>query len=236
MISDVPARPDLCRPGVGLVTVGTWHVGSPRRRRAAVDAVARAWGRRDLPDDAGPLSYSMYAGEDGETLLHYAQWTDEAAHRAFVRANEGGLHAEIDAAVPGIERTAPHSYTRYRSGTLRPDEPRVPGCVVIVDVVFDGPDPDRQRDWVDTVFEALGSDPGLHPGGISGHFHLGLDGTRVLNYAEWESAGAHIEALAGPGDGIGSETPQWRRVRTYPGVVRGGVKRYTPALSLSAGV
>jgi hypothetical protein len=107
----------------------------------------------------------------------------------------------------------------------------ISGCVVIVDVVFDGPDPGRQRDRVDTVFEALESDPALQPGGISGHFHLGLDGNRVLNHAEWESAGAHIEALAGPGDGIGSETPRWRRVRTSGG----GVKRYTPALSLSAG-
>lgn len=46
---------------------------------------------------------------------------------------------------------------------------------------------------------------------------------------------AHIEALAAPGDGIGSKTPYWERVQSYPGVTGGGVHRYTPALSLRAG-
>lgn len=230
------ARPDLRRPGVGVVKVSTWRVGTPERQRAAVDAIAATWGRRDWPD-VGLLSYSVHIGEDGDTLLHYSQWTSEEAHQEFFRSHRDGRNAEIDAAVPGVERVALHSYERYRSTRLRADDDtRVPGCVVIVDVEFDGPDPDRQRAWVDAVFEALETEPSLHPGGISAHFHVSLDGTRVLNYAEWESAAAHVEALAAPGDGIGTATPQWRRVQTYPGVAGGGVKRYTPALSLSAGV
>ncbi|WP_336322233.1 antibiotic biosynthesis monooxygenase [Streptomyces lavendofoliae] len=229
------ARPDLRRPGVGVIEVGTWRVGSPERQRAAVDAVAAAWRSRDRPVP-GLLSYHVYTGEDGDTLLYYAQWTDDRARQDFARTRRDGRNAGPDAAVPGAVRSAPRPYTLYRSGLLHPDDTRVPGCVVIVDVEFDGPDADRQRDWVDTVFEALESDPGLHPGGISGHFHLSLDGTRVLNYAEWESAQAHIEALAGPGDGIGTAVPQWRKVREYPGVVGGGVRRYTPALGFGAGV
>ncbi|GAA2509542.1 antibiotic biosynthesis monooxygenase [Streptomyces gobitricini] len=235
LASGPDARPDFHRPGVGAVTVSTWRVGTPERQRAAVDAIAAAWRSRDWPD-VGLLSYSVYTGEDGDTLLHYSQWTSEEAYLEFVRTHRDGRNAEIDAAVPGIERVALHSYERYRGGALSSAESRVPGCVVIVDVEFDGPDADRQRDWVDTVFEALRTDPRPHPGGISAHFHIGLDGTRVLNYAEWESAEAHAEALAGPGDGIGTATPQWHKVRTYPGVVGGGVRRYTPALALSAGV
>ncbi|MFC8918198.1 antibiotic biosynthesis monooxygenase [Streptomyces sp. NPDC057116] len=234
MIVEPHARPDLRRPGVGVVKVSTWRVGTPERQRAAVDAIEAAWRTRDWPD-VGLLSYTVHTGEDGETLLHYSQWTSEEAYEEFVRVHRDDRNAEIDGAVPGIERVALHSYTRYRSGALNPGDARVPGCVVIVDVEFDGPDADRQRDWVDGVFEALRTDPGPHPGGISGHFHISLDGTRVLNYAEWESAEAHIEALAAPGDGIGADTPQWTKVRTYPGVAGGGVKRYAPALSLSAG-
>ncbi|MFC4612416.1 antibiotic biosynthesis monooxygenase [Streptomyces maoxianensis] len=229
------ARPDLGRPGVGVVKVSTWDVGTPQRQRAAVEAILKAWQSRDWPS-AGLLSYTVHIGEDGRTLLHYTQWTDEDAAQDFSDNHRDGRVAEIDAAVPGIERLGIHSYTLYRSGGLGADERRVPGCVVIVDVEFDGPDAARQRAWVDGVFEALESDSHLHPGGIAGYFHISVDGTRVLNYAEWEGAQAHREALAGPGDGVGSTTPQWAKVQSFPDVSGGGVNRYTPALSLSAGV
>lgn len=228
------ARPDLTRPGVGAVMVSTWRVGTPVRQRAAVEAIAKTWQSRDWPFD-GLLSYTVYTGEDGDTLLHYSQWRDEEAYREFVARHRDDRNGEIDAAVPGIERVELRSYELYRTSGSAQGDSRVPGCVVIVDVEFEGADAARQRDWVDGVFEALETDPHPHPGGISGNFHISLDGTRVLNYAEWDSARSHIEALAAPGDGIGSATPQWRKVLTYPGVVGGGVKRYAPALSLSPG-
>ncbi|MGI5399809.1 antibiotic biosynthesis monooxygenase [Streptomyces sp. CA-135486] len=228
------ARPDLRRLGVGVIKVSRWDVGTPERQRATVDAISTVWQSRVWPYE-GLLSYTVHTGEDGRTLLHYTQWTDEDAHEKFLRGFRDDRDAEIDAAVPGIERLGLHSYELYRSGALNEDDSRIPGCVVIVDVEFDGPDAGRQREWVDSVFDALQSDPDIHPGGVSGHFHLGVDGTRVLNYAEWESADAHREALAAPGAGVGSPTPQWAKVRNYPGVTGGGVNRYTPALSFSAG-
>jgi hypothetical protein len=103
---------------------------------------------------------------------------------------------------------------------------------VIVEVEFEGPDPDRRRAWVDAVFEALQSEPNPRPGGLSAHFHLSTDGTRVLNYAEWESAQAHIDALAAPGDGVGSSTSQWERVQTWPGLKSSTVNRYDHVLGL----
>lgn len=227
-------RPDFTRADAGVVKASTWDVGTPERQRQAVEAIREAWGGREWPSP-GPLSYTVHAGEDGRTLLHYSQWADEESHRAFVRAGRDERNADIDAAVPGIERLALRTYELYRSTAGGPDAPE-PGCVVIVDVEFDGADKARQRDWVDGVFEALGTDPAPAPGGISGHFHVSTDGTRVLNYAEWVSARAHIDALAAAGDGIGSRTPQWERVQAYPGVTGGGVHRYTPALSLRPAV
>ncbi|MFG2601400.1 antibiotic biosynthesis monooxygenase [Streptomyces sp. NPDC048462] len=223
-------RPDFTRADAGIVKVSTWDVGTPERQRQAVEAIRAAWGGREWPRP-GPLSCTVHVGEDGRTLLHYSQWADEESHRAFVRAGRDERNADIDAAVPGIERLGLRTHELYRSTAGGPDA-REPGCVVIVDVEFDGADKARQRDWVDGVFEALGTDPAPAPGGISGHFHVSTDGTRVLNYAEWVSAQAHIDALAAAGDGIGSRTPQWERVQAYPGVSGGGVHRYTPALSL----
>ncbi|MEU1347195.1 antibiotic biosynthesis monooxygenase [Streptomyces sp. NPDC005776] len=225
------SRPDVTRADAGLVRAGTWDAGTPERGRQAVEAIRTAWAHRHWPHP-GLLSYSVYTGEDGRTLFHYAQWTGEETYQDFVREGRDARDAEIDAAVPGIERRGPHTYELYRSSS---PGGREPGCVVVVDVEFEAADKARQRDWVDGVFEALGTDPAPAVGGLAGHFHVSTDGTRVLNYAEWVSAQAHVDALAAPGDGIGSRTPQWERVQTYPGVTGGGVRRYTPALSLRPG-
>ncbi|WP_406389275.1 antibiotic biosynthesis monooxygenase [Streptomyces sp. NBC_00887] len=228
------SRPEIRRSDSGLVNVSTWDVGSPERQRQTVEAVRSAWAGRDWPHP-GLLSYTVHTGEDGRTLLHYSQWTGEEAYQDFVRGGRDARNAEIDAAVPGIERLGPRTFELYRSGVTEGDT-REPGCVVIVDVEFDGPDPARQRAWVDAVFEALGTDPAPAPGGIAAYFHLGTGGDRVLNYAEWETAQAHVDALASAGEGVGSPTPQWQRVRNYPGTSGGGVHRYTPVLSLGAGL
>ncbi|MET8415094.1 antibiotic biosynthesis monooxygenase [Streptomyces sp. NPDC005077] len=228
------SRPDVARGDVGLVKSSTWDLGTPARQRQAVEAIREAWGSRDWPH-SGLLSYTVHAGDDGKTLFHYSQWSGEGAYQEFVASGRDARNADIDAAVPGIRRLGLHTYELYRSAARSEDDTPEPGCVVIVDVEFDGPDKARQRDWVDTVFEALGTDPAPAPGGISGHFHVSVDGTRVLNYAEWASAQAHIDALAAPGDGVGSKTPQWERVQSYPGVIGGGVHRHSPAFSLRAG-
>ncbi|MFE7390781.1 antibiotic biosynthesis monooxygenase [Streptomyces sp. NPDC057582] len=231
----VVSRPDIARNDVGLVEAGAWDVGTPERQRETVDAIRKAWAGRDWPHP-GLLAYTVHVGDDGRTLFHYAQWSGEDACQEFVRNGRDARDAGIDAAVPGIRRLGLHTYELYRSGVAKEGDRREPGCIVIVDVEFDGSDAARQRDWVDGVFEALGTDPAPAPGGISGHFHVSVDGARVLNYAEWVSAQAHIDALGAPGDGVGSRTPQWERVQSYPGVIGGGVHRYTPALSLRAGM
>ncbi|MEU3664562.1 antibiotic biosynthesis monooxygenase [Streptomyces sp. NPDC032940] len=223
------AHPDLERPDAQAPFFSTWRVGTPERQRQTVDAIARTWERRPWPAE-GLLGYHVYTGHDGSTLLHHSQWASEHAYEAFVKTHRQERVDEIDTVVPGIERLGLGRYRRYRSGT-RAQAP-VPGCVVIVDVEFEGPDPDRQRAWADAVFDALASEPAPAPGGISAHFHLSTDGTRVLNYAEWENAQAHIDALAAPGDGVGSATAAWERVRNWPGLKSSTVQRYDHALGL----
>ncbi|MEU2763651.1 antibiotic biosynthesis monooxygenase [Streptomyces sp. NPDC007094] len=231
MTTHVTDRPDPARPDASIAKVSIWNVGTPQRQQEAADAIRKVWGSREWPHP-GLLSYSVHAGEDGATLMHYSQWTGEQAYQDFVREARDTRNAEIDAAVPGIERRWLHTYDLYRSGPRAEGDIRETGCVVIVDVAFDGPDAARQRDWVDRVFDALAAEERLPDGGISAHFHVSTDGTRVLNYAEWESAEHHRAALAAPGEGIGSPSPLWERVQKYPGMTGGGVHRYTPALSM----
>ncbi|MFG2318402.1 antibiotic biosynthesis monooxygenase [Streptomyces tendae] len=226
------AHPDLVRPDALAPFFSAWRVGTPERQRQTVDAIARTWESRPWPAD-DLRGYHVYTGHDGSTLLHHSQWASEQAYEAFVKTHRQERVDEIDTAVPGIERLGLGRYRRYRS--TQPEDPAaavVPGCIVIVDIEFEGPDPDRQRAWVDAVFEALESEPSPRPGGISAHFHLSTDGTRVLNYAEWESAQAHRDALAAPGDGVGSSTHRWERVQAWPGLKSSTVSRYDHVLGL----
>ncbi|GGU88626.1 antibiotic biosynthesis monooxygenase [Streptomyces litmocidini] len=229
------ARPDPHRPGVGAVLVSTWRVGTPERQRAAVEAIRTAWEGRAWPDP-GLLSYSVLIGTDGDTLLHHSQWTEQQVYDDFVRTHRDDRNAEIDAAVPGIERVELRRYGPVHRSTARrataTGEP--PGVVVIVEADFDGTGAGHREEWVDAVFTALDEDAAARPesGGISARFHLSVDGGRVLNYAEWESEQAHEEWQAD--DARSSEA--WKRVHHHPALVGGRVRRYTPALRLGAGV
>ncbi|GHC64015.1 antibiotic biosynthesis monooxygenase [Streptomyces flavofungini] len=223
MTRRAPAHPDPTRADIGLTFFSTWHVGTPERQQAAVAAIARAWESRPWPH-AGLLGYHVYAGADGATLMHHTQWRDEEAHQEFFAQGRDARNDEIDAAVPGIERLGLTKSRRYRSVAPGSGD-SVPEAFVTVHVDFEGPDADRQRAWVDTVLTAIGTLPEPVPGLLSAHFHLSIDGTQVVNYAEWESAEAHESALKGPGDGIGTVSEEWRRVRDFPGTLDAGAVR-----------
>ena len=204
--------PEIARPDAGVALVTQWTVGAPDRQEASADAALAAWERVPWPQDL--LSMNSYVGTSGADVLTYSQWTSAEAYREFLRS--GGPP-------PDIERPDPVMYRLYRSRT---SNRRPPGCIVVVEVKFDGPDEPRQRRWVDTVFEALDAEPVLHPGGIAGYFHLSIDGTRVLNYAEWTSEEAHCEAIENSGQGTVGGGTKWREVRDFPGVLSSGFTRY----------
>ncbi len=199
--------PDIARPDADTVLV----VETP----AMPEDVFAELEQKSWPE--GLISFSTFAGTDGGTTLSYTQWSEGTADRAFLRALTGA---------------EPVEYRLYRSQTR--EDPPVPGCVVVVSVEFDGPDHQRQRRWVDTVFEALAAETVLHPGGISGHFHASTDGTRVLNYAEWTDEQAHRDALARSGQGAVGSAPEWRKVQEFPGVRDSGFRRYHLLRSVSA--
>ncbi|MFI6600753.1 antibiotic biosynthesis monooxygenase family protein [Nonomuraea sp. NPDC050536] len=58
--------------------------------------------------------------------------------------------------------------------------------------------PERQRELVDLLVTATEEVMRHRPGFISANIHASLDGDRVVNYAQWESAEAFHAMLADP--------------------------------------
>ncbi|MDO0932141.1 antibiotic biosynthesis monooxygenase [Streptomyces sp. DG2A-72] len=217
-------HPDLTRPEVGAPFFSTWRVGTPERQKQTVEAIAHTWEHRPWPV-ADLYGYYVYVGHDGSTLLHHSQWASEQAYEGFARTHRQERNDEIDTAVPGIERVALARYRRYRSHERVAGDLRVPGLIVTVRIDFEPEAADKRRDWVDAVLGAS-TTPESDRGLISAHFHLSTDGTHVLNYAAWESDQTYDEAIDAPA------SPEWERVRAYPGLKGFTGTRYRYALGL----
>jgi Antibiotic biosynthesis monooxygenase len=220
--------PSIIRHNTGAILVSEWLVETSGRQQATLEAFVAGW--RSVPWPAGLLSTTLLASTDGAALLNFAQWTSADAYTAFVETHRKSLAEQLDRAVPGIQRGPAVSYLFYRGG-VRPGA-SAPGCAVIVSVEFDGPDEHRQRQWVDSVFEAMASEPKLPPGGVSAHFLISTDATRVLNYAEWTDEDSHQKALDASGQGTIGPGPKWRKVGSFPGLKSSGFRRYRSGLSL----
>ncbi|WNG48401.1 antibiotic biosynthesis monooxygenase [Archangium minus] len=204
--------PPIQRPDVGLVLSSRWTVPTREAQQAAANAAMDAW--EHVPWPEGLLSYSCLLGEDGTTVTHYSQWTGDEALQLFRRNDPPERVQGILAAVPGIERHGVVTYRPFRAFVGEgPSEP--PGCIVTVDITFEGPDPERQQRWVEAVLEAAATGSRSQSGLLAAHFHLSTDGTRVLNLAEWTDASAHRAFLE-------SASPQWHRVLHFPGLKDNG--------------
>ena len=75
--------------------------------------------------------------------------------------------------------------------TIAPETP----CVTLVNV-FRLHQPERQQQLLDVLVEATERVMRFQPGFISANLHRSLDGTHVVNYAQWRSA-ADFEAMRG---------------------------------------
>lgn len=218
----VHTPPDPARPDAGLVAVAEFDVGGADAQRRLIEASRAAWDSLPWPDTL--LSIAWLGSTDGQRALAYVQWRDDTEFEAYGRTHRPVLASRLKDAVPGLEPGPPTFYRRYRSAR-RPDAAQ-PGCIVAITIDFDGPDEARARTWIDTVFEALDAEPSPPAGGIGGHFHISLDGTRVFNYAEWIDEASHVAALERSGTGAIGVGPKWREVQRFPGLKGSRVTRY----------
>ncbi|MCF3102146.1 antibiotic biosynthesis monooxygenase [Streptomyces roseoverticillatus] len=177
----------LQQPTAGITLMSRWITGTPERSRAAADALLDA----SAGDAAGAqLALHVFEDVDGAGLLTYAQWTSAEDHLAFVREGRATRVARVDTLVPGIERPGLDRTHLYRSTVLDADGAAELFVVTRHDT---GGRPEDRRAWADARAAAL-TDAG-HEGLLAAHFHLTVDGERVVEIAEWSSAAADTEGL-----------------------------------------
>ncbi|MEV0282388.1 antibiotic biosynthesis monooxygenase [Streptomyces sp. NPDC050610] len=215
-----PGFPDFTRPDAGTALVSEWLTGTSARSQAAADAVLDQWqGQDDLPEAL--LSLSNFIAADGDSVLHYAQWTSDDDHRTYVKTHRPVMIDRIDAEIPGIERPGLTRCRHYR--TVVADRTKPPTVLIAVRLEADGEGP--RREWVDAITDAAGHEP---PAGlVAAHFHLAEDGRGILNLAEWTDVESHIAALESPAG------QRWRDTLDRPGIRFDGFKRYHPNRSLT---
>jgi hypothetical protein len=211
---------------VSLVAVSQWPTVRADRQRATANLVLAAWERVPWPN--GLLSQSAFLSSDGKAVLSYEQWKSEEAVLELMRTC-GAARGHDDHAPCGLEPTGPVAY-RLHGSTVRA-RVNTPRCIVVLSVALDRPSESRQRQWVDAVFDAMAAETDPLEGGISGHFHIGIDGVHVLVYAEWTTEEAYrLADLRSGALGLG---PEWHHVRTFPGLTFGSFKRYHLLRSLA---
>jgi heme-degrading monooxygenase HmoA len=188
MTTSRDSPPDITRTDADIALINEWTVDTPKRQRAAAETAIDAVEHGPWPE--GLLSDNYFVEIDGDTVLHYSQWTSEETADEWVRTDRQEWTQRIDA-VPDIERHEITPYRLYRS--FVPDgSPHRRGCIVVISFETDGPE--WQRKLVDWLVERLPDNP-PPPGNISNHFHLSTDGTRVFNYTEWTDEEAHQDTV-----------------------------------------
>lgn len=205
--------PDILRAGVGTILISPWLVGSPERQRAAIAATLDEWENNPWPE--GFISLNCFASSDGSTVLNYAQWTCDEAHRAFVRCARPRLARNIDEVVPGICRPGVLRYRLYGGGIA--PEHQTPGCFVFADTQANSPA--EARAWVNDAFVALRSQDEPVPGLLATHFHLSEHSARVFIYTEWTCAQAQIAAAE-------NQRFSWRQVCDFSRLKPVSVNRF----------
>lgn len=200
MTGTIARMPDIARSDARAVFMSHWYVGETAP--AVVNEIAGAWRESEWPE--GILTVSIYLSAAGDTVLTYAQCADDTAYRSFVR----------ELTIPGAVE-----YRLHRSVVLDPAAP-TPGAMVIASFDVDGRE--RQETIVDAVAANLLRSPADERLGlIASHFHTSVDGTRVINYAEWTTDEAHVVFLEGA-----TRHGSLRITNEMPGVRPIGFTRY----------
>jgi quinol monooxygenase YgiN len=152
----------------------------------------------------GFLSASIHQSFDGQKVAHYMQWETQADYEYF--SNNNGIHGQFeyqDLLMFGEIDT--HIYeivaSQSKNGT-----PQINEGEYIVHFAEFSMEAENQPRMVELAKEHI--TPAMEISGlISATFHRSLDGTRVINYGQWQDKETIEELRKQPG--FGSEKPYW---------------------------
>lgn len=166
------------------VFLTSWWASSESAAATELDRLADIW---DTVDLSGIRQILFYQSVDGATCLLYVEC--DPAQTMSPRENQ--LPADFGG----------HRLSEFRrERTIVVDahllaEIPSPGEVVVV-ASFDVDGPERQRVVIDSVVERIAASQASDQQGLAqADFHTSVDGTRVLNFALWESDEAHESFL-----------------------------------------
>ena len=150
----------------------------------------------------GFVSANLHKSTDGVKVANYAQWSSMSAFQTF-RNNE-----DVQAKASKLfEFDIPDSHVyEIVASESKVGTPKIKVGEYITHFAEFSMKPENQPKMIELAKSHL--QPAMEqPGLISATFHRSLDGTRVINYGQWQDQKAIEELTKQPG--FGKEKPYW---------------------------
>lgn len=150
----------------------------------------------------GFVSANLHKSTDGKKVANYAQWSSMENFTAF--RNDGEVQAKADKL---FEFDTPDSHVyEIVASESKVGTPEIKEGEYVVHFAEFSMQPENQPKMVELAKEHV--KPAMEqPGLISATFHRSLDGTRVINYGQWENEEAIAELVKQPG--FSKDKPYW---------------------------
>ena len=150
----------------------------------------------------GFVSANLHQSTDGVKVANYAQWSSMETFKAF-RENEA-VQAK---AAKLFEFDTPDSHVyEIVASESKVGTPQIVEGEYIVHFAEFSMQPENQPKMVELAKEHV--KPAMEqPGLISATFHRSLDGTRIINYGQWQDKKAIEELVKQPG--FSKDQPYW---------------------------
>ncbi len=200
--------PEINRPSVGLILMSEWLVNGDEEQVKVADAAMKVW--EQFPNPEGLLSYSCYLGLDGNNIAYYSQWKDEESQQQFLHLLKRKKKINETSQ---FEREMVGKFCLCRSAVS--DTSAVPGCIVIVRRKYESAEITSK--FIDAAYNAVKAEEQEWTGSISAHFHISINRSVMVNYAEWTSEQAYQDFVDQSNkDTFIGLSPLWKEVREFP--------------------
>ena len=183
-----------------LTTVIIIFTVKPEQQQDLIEAIAEFL--EVVKTQSGFVSANLHKSIDGVKVANYAQWSSMDTFKAF-RDND-----EVQAKAKKLfEFDTPDSHVyEVVASESKVGTPKIKQGEYITHFAEFSMQPDNQPKMVELAKEHV--KPAMEqPGLISATFHRSLDGTRVINYGQWQDKKAIEELTKQPG--FGKDKPYW---------------------------
>ncbi|MEL6439636.1 MAG: antibiotic biosynthesis monooxygenase [Cyanobacteria bacterium J06621_8] len=183
-----------------LLTVIIIFRVEPQQQQELIDAIKEFLST--VTQQPGFVSANLHRSTDGVKVANYAQWSSKSDFEAF--RNNKAVQQQA-ARLFEFDQPDSHVYEIVTSASKVGTPEIREGGYLTHFAEFKMPSANQPR-MVELAKEHLS--PAMEqPGLISATFHRSLDGTRVINYGQWDNSEAIANLTQQPG--FGKEQPYW---------------------------